>query len=438
MKAQAVSSGCAHRTQRGFLLIMAVVLIVVVALLLSVMLFLGAAGNESSVDHSRSQQALFIAESGTDRALYGFTREGAGCAALSYTATLGAGGFTTSGTPYNPVSSTLSAAISNADTVIPLADVSGYAPLGRVSIGAEQINYGAVSVTACAPFSPPCLKAARRGVAGSTAVAHAAGQAVAQNQCLIGSTGTVGSASRTVHTAVAGGGGAGTIALGNTSTAPSNLGDQTSWNWSHTVNAGTNRMLIVGVSFRENRVVNSITYGGQPLVFAGRETFSALARSEIWYLMAPNIGTANITVTMSGSTVFVSGAVSLTGVSQTQNLSTQYFSSAANTSTPAVAVPAAGMTNNAWIMDVLSYRQNNPAVTATMVPATDRTQRWNARTGAAADQVGGAASTRGPISPAAATTMNWTLSSSRQSSLGAVYINPESTGSSVVYWRENF
>lgn len=427
--------------QRGFLLIVAVVLIVVAGLLLTVMLFLGVAGIQSSANHSRSQQALFIAESGFERALYGFTKGPplpTPCANLSYTATLGPGGFTTSGTPYNPVPSTLSAAISNTDTVIPLADVSGYAPFGRVSIGTEQINYGAVSAASCVPFSAPCLTAMQRGVAGSTAAAHAAGQAVAQNQCLIGSTGTVGGATRTVRTAVAGGGGAGTIALDETSTAPVNLGDQTSWSWSHTVNAGTNRILIVGVSFRENRVVNSITYGGQSLVFAGRETFSALARSEIWYLMAPNTGTANITVTMSGSTVFVSGAVSLTGASQTQDLSTQYFSSAANTSAPTVTVPVAGMANNAWIMDVLSYRQNNPAVTANMVAAANRTQHWNTRTGAAADQVGGTASTRGPINPAAATTMNWTLSSSRQSSLGAVYINPESTGSSVVYWRENF
>lgn len=196
------------KPQRGFLLITSVVLITVAALLLTIMLFLGVTGNESSVDHSRSQQALFIAESGSERALYGFVREGADCTALTYTATLGPGGFTTSGTPYNPVSSTLSAAISDTDTVIPLVDVSGYAPFGRVSIGAEQINYGAVSAASCAPFSAPCLTAAQRGVAGTAAAPHAAGQAVSQNLCLIASTGTSGGAQRAVRTAAQVGSGA--------------------------------------------------------------------------------------------------------------------------------------------------------------------------------------------------------------------------------------
>lgn len=52
--------------QQGFLLITSVVLIVVAALLLTVMVFLGVTGNESSVGHSQSGQALFVAESGIE------------------------------------------------------------------------------------------------------------------------------------------------------------------------------------------------------------------------------------------------------------------------------------------------------------------------------------------------------------------------------------
>ncbi len=52
--------------QRGFLLVTAVVLIVIVAVILTVMLFLGATGNDSSVVHSQSGQALFVAESGLE------------------------------------------------------------------------------------------------------------------------------------------------------------------------------------------------------------------------------------------------------------------------------------------------------------------------------------------------------------------------------------
>lgn len=52
--------------QRGFLLMTAVVLIVIAALVLTVMMFLGATGTDSSVVHSQSGQALFVAESGTE------------------------------------------------------------------------------------------------------------------------------------------------------------------------------------------------------------------------------------------------------------------------------------------------------------------------------------------------------------------------------------
>jgi len=67
MKPQASRAFTARpRTQRGFLLIVSVVLIVIAALLLTVMVFLGVTGDESSVGHSQSGQALFIAESGTE------------------------------------------------------------------------------------------------------------------------------------------------------------------------------------------------------------------------------------------------------------------------------------------------------------------------------------------------------------------------------------
>lgn len=66
MNNPAVLSRSLPRTQRGFLLITAVVLIVVTALLLTVMVFLGATGTRSSVAHSQSGQALFTADSGTE------------------------------------------------------------------------------------------------------------------------------------------------------------------------------------------------------------------------------------------------------------------------------------------------------------------------------------------------------------------------------------
>jgi len=191
--------------QRGFLLIMAVVLIVVAALLLTVMMFLGVTATESSASHLQSTRALFVAESGMERALYGFSQEGTGCVSLTYASSFGDGNFSTTGTLYAPAATALSAAISATDTIIPVASVAGYAPHGRLTIGAESINYSGSSTTSCGAFSAPCFTGALRGAGGSAAAAHALAAAVSQNQCTIRSTGTVNVAKRTVESAVTAG-----------------------------------------------------------------------------------------------------------------------------------------------------------------------------------------------------------------------------------------
>ncbi|MDH3371351.1 MAG: hypothetical protein OEM31_08485, partial [Gammaproteobacteria bacterium] len=55
--------------QRGFLLITSVVMIVIAAVVLSVMVFLSTTGNQATVRHLSSKQALFIAEAGIEKAI---------------------------------------------------------------------------------------------------------------------------------------------------------------------------------------------------------------------------------------------------------------------------------------------------------------------------------------------------------------------------------
>lgn len=66
MNTRAAISMVGPKPQRGFLLIVSVVLIVIAALLLTVMVYLGVTGNESSVGHSQSGQGFFIVESGAE------------------------------------------------------------------------------------------------------------------------------------------------------------------------------------------------------------------------------------------------------------------------------------------------------------------------------------------------------------------------------------
>jgi hypothetical protein len=177
--------------QRGSLLLIAIALILTVGLMATVFTSLYVGDTASSTDHATASQALFAAESGIEHAFYTYST-GIACNALTYTnIAVGSGSFTTSGTLYQPVATSLNGAITAAATVIPVASTAGYAPHGRITIQSEQIDYSAIVGNS--------FTGARRGANGTTAAAQANGQVVTQNQCLVRSTGAAGSARRAVE-----------------------------------------------------------------------------------------------------------------------------------------------------------------------------------------------------------------------------------------------
>lgn len=204
----------APASQRGFLLIAAVVLIAVGAAMAMIIVTLTAGSGQGGGLHVSSTRAFFVAESGIERALYGYTRQGTACAALTYNGTVaiagGSGAYSTTGMSYTPVATTLFANINATTTLIPVNSVAGYAPHGRITIGAEAIHYTGTSTSAavCGGGVPACFTGATRGAAGTTAAAHGVGNAVNQNQCLITSIGTADNTRRTISRAVFRGAGA--------------------------------------------------------------------------------------------------------------------------------------------------------------------------------------------------------------------------------------
>src|SRR5690242_11384212 len=82
--------------------------------------------------------------------------------------------------------------------------------------------------------------------------------------------------------------------------------------WSHTVGTGANRLLIVGIAIKNSQTVTSVTYGGVALTQA--TALANTGRLEVWRLVAPASGTANIVVTFAAGTGAAIGAVSFTGV----------------------------------------------------------------------------------------------------------------------------
>ena len=94
--------------------------------------------------------------------------------------------------------------------------------------------------------------------------------------------------------------------------------------WRHQVPARSNRLLLVGVSYRNGvDPVSQVSYGGQPLrLLAARNGPNNQNRVEVWYLTAPPAGSADVVVTLPKDKKVVAGAMSFTGADQLAPLGT--------------------------------------------------------------------------------------------------------------------
>jgi hypothetical protein len=136
----------------------------------------------------------------------------------------------------------------------------------------------------------------------------------------------------------------------------------------HTV-GGTDRLLVVGVSQGNvSAPVASLTYGGQALTLRGTES-AAPPRIELWYLVNPPVGTANVELTFSGSPSdgSIVGVMSLTNVHQTSPFGA--FVSKSGKGTASVDVTSA---EGELVVDVLAKD-----TTVTPASGSGQTQRWN-------------------------------------------------------------
>lgn len=88
--------------------------------------------------------------------------------------------------------------------------------------------------------------------------------------------------------------------------------------WSHTVPNGLNRLLVVEIGLRAFQTVTGVTYGGAALTKLGAVQYAAgnYARAEIWYMVAPPVGTTDVTVSISGAEVVEAAALNFVNVNQ--------------------------------------------------------------------------------------------------------------------------
>jgi|GEM_PF-3163438 len=92
-------------------------------------------------------------------------------------------------------------------------------------------------------------------------------------------------------------------------------GDVASLSWEHTVGEGDNSILVVGVAARENANVVTATYAGQNLSKINDQG-SLDVRAELWYLLDPPEGSAQVVINLDRTQSVSAGSVSYFGIDQ--------------------------------------------------------------------------------------------------------------------------
>lgn len=195
------------------------------------------------------------------------------------------------------------------------------------------------------------------------------------------------------------------------------LENGSSKSFSHTVGSGSNRLLIVGISWYDPNSGASIT----SVVYNGTETLTKLdhantspsgdGRGEIWYRVNPSSGAHNIVVTFStGGQYATIGAVSVADANQ----STPFGTPAKATGTGTSASVNVTSADDELVIAVLDYASTSQTTTVTGT-GTSRWTKLSSNTEAGAGQTAPGASS---------VTAGWTLSGSSAWDIIGVSIKP--------------
>ena len=172
-----------------------------------------------------------------------------------------------------------------------------------------------------------------------------------------------------------------------------------SMTWSHTITYDANRLLLVSVSKRAfaGAEVGSITYGGVALTKVGSSEVGVgnYSRVELWSLVAPAVGTANVVLTLAGSVDWMeAGSIDFKNVHQASPLGA--FTPNDQGVNPASVTVAAAVGD--LVVDCLGYSAGSAATMG-----AGQTGRW---AGVSASNWRGAGSTK---PGAASVVLTWTL-----------------------------
>ena len=196
-----------------------------------------------------------------------------------------------------------------------------------------------------------------------------------------------------------------------TSTNSTSINETTPLSWSHTVAAGSNRVMFVELSISTTgTTATGVSYGGVAMTLVGRSS-SGVVPVEIWKLVNPQEGTANVVASFSATAAVAAGATTYNGVDQTTPVRVGSFVSGFGNSTTASVTVASAVGD--LVIDAQSW-QGLPSGGA---PGAGQTLTWWQQN---ASITGGSTSEGG----AASVTMSGSFSSSANWVIGAVSLKP--------------
>ncbi len=192
--------------------------------------------------------------------------------------------------------------------------------------------------------------------------------------------------------------------------------------FSHTTGVDNNRLMLIGVSWRDGNAPDSVKYGGVPLSLVGVNTANGNAKVAIYKLLNPNSGSAIVTVSFptAPSNGAVIGVMTFAGVNQTTPLGT--FNSAKNTTAGPATVNIASASGD------LVFSTAALQTKLFVSPGGGATSRWNIAT---SGDMRGAGSTL--LATSGTTTMSWTLSGKEDWCIAGVAIKPAAANTNTTF-----
>ena len=206
----------------------------------------------------------------------------------------------------------------------------------------------------------------------------------------------------------------------NDATAATNASGASPVTWTHVVSAGSNRILVVGVVAENSdtpQTVSGVAYGAASLTKARARsvTEGAWVDVELWYLLNPTVGSASVSVSLTGSGVNAIACLSCTLQGAAQQAPEAVNDNGTTTDATTLSQAITTLTDNAMVLSLFGTNLEN-----TQTSGQTSVVSALGSAGGDGDRVTLARATK---TPAGSQTMSWTSSSTygRAAMVNAVF-----------------